>query len=90
MRLSDTNMTAMDTPDFGRELSFFERERMRLLNRANGKFALVKGEELIGIYDTEMDAVRAGYRQFGNEAFLIKHIVEADIPLNFTAFDLGS
>lgn len=83
-------MTVLDAPPFERELNFFERERMRLLDRAQGKFALIKGEDLVGIFDTEMEAVRAGYKRFGNEPFLAKHIVEADIPLNFTAFNLGS
>ncbi len=83
-------MAVIDAPQFKRELDYFERERMQLLSRAKGKFAVIKGEELIGVFDTEMDAVRAGYRRLGNEAFLIKHIVEADIPLNFTAFNLGA
>ena len=83
-------MILIDAPSFERELNFFERERMRLLSRAKGKFALIKGEELIGIYDTEIEAVRAGYQRFGNEPFLAKLIAEADIPLNFTAFNLGA
>jgi hypothetical protein len=57
------------------ELEAFERLRFSLLDRAPGKYALVKGQDLI-------DA-------FGNEPFLVKHIVEADVPLNFTSFNLG-
>lgn len=34
--------------------------------RRKGKSALIKGEELVGIYDTEIEAVRAGYQRFGN------------------------
>ena len=83
-------MTVIDAPPFERELSFFERQRMQLLSRAKGKIALIKGEELVGIYDTENEAVRAGYQRFGNEPFLAKLIAEADIPLNFTAFNLGA
>lgn len=71
------------------ELEFFDRERLDLVARASGKYALVKGSELIGIFDTELDAVRAGYHKIGNEAFLVKHIVEADVPLTFTSFNLG-
>ncbi|HKR63178.1 MAG TPA: hypothetical protein VJZ00_05545 [Thermoanaerobaculia bacterium] len=71
------------------ELKFFEQERLELLARAPGKYALIKGTELIGIFDSELEAVRAGYRQIGNEAFLVKHIVEADVPLVFTTFNLG-
>src|SRR5436305_10513334 len=71
------------------ELEFFEQHRFELLDKASGKYALVKGSELLGVFDTELEAVRAGYHQFGNEAFLVKHIVEADIPLQFASFNLG-
>ena len=71
------------------ELEFFERQRLDLLARAPGKYALVKGSELIGIFDSEVEAAGAGYRQLENEPFLIKHIVEADVPLIFSSFNLG-
>lgn len=83
-------MTATEAAPFEREIEYFERHRLELLSRAPGKFALVKRETLVGIFETEVDAVRAGYQQFGNEAFLVKHIVEADLPLNFTALNLGA
>ena len=82
-------MTVATTPVLQQELEFFERQRLELLARAPGKYALVKGAELIGIFDSELEAIRAGYRQIGNEAFLVKHIVEADVPFTFTSFNLG-
>ncbi|MEA2166414.1 MAG: hypothetical protein QOK37_4541 [Thermoanaerobaculia bacterium] len=71
------------------ELDAFERLRLSLLDCAPGKYALVKGSELVATFDSEAEAIREGYRRFGNEAFLVKHIVEADMPLNFTSFNLG-
>lgn len=82
-------MPAATTSKLQEELAFFERQRLDLLARAPGKYALIKGSEVIGIFDTEIEAARAGYRQIGNEPFLIKHIVEADVPLIFTSFNLG-
>lgn len=82
-------MPGTTTSALQQELEFFESRRLDLLARAPGKYALVKGTSLLGIFDTELDAARAGYRQVGNEAFLIKHIVEADVPLVFTTFNLG-
>ena len=73
-----------------RELEFFERSRVYLLDQAAGKFVLIKDERVIGFFESELEAVRNGYRQFGNDAFLVKHVVEADVPLNFTAFNLGA
>jgi hypothetical protein len=72
------------------ELEHFEQCRLELLAQAAGKYALVKGTALVGTFDSETEAVGAGYRRFGNEAFLVKHIVEADIPLTFATFNLGA
>ena len=82
-------MSATATSVLQQELDFFERQRLDLLAQAPGKYVLVKGSELIGIFDTELEAIRAGYQKIGNEPFLVKHIVEADIPLKFTSFNLG-
>ena len=71
------------------ELDFFAAKLPELLDVAEGKFALIKGGELLGTYDTEIEAVRAGYQRLGNEAFLVKHIVEAEVPLSYTSFNLG-
>jgi hypothetical protein len=71
------------------EVEFFEANRFKLLDQAAGKYVLIKGAEIKGIYETELEAVRAGYEILGNQAFLVKHIVEADVPLTFTSFNLG-
>ena len=39
-----------------------------------GKWALVKGRELIGVYDTFDDAVKAGFKRFGLTPFFISEI----------------
>jgi hypothetical protein len=82
-------MTISATIELQTEIEAFERLRLGLLDRAAGKYALVKGSDLVDIFGNEAEAIREGYRRFGNEAFLVKHIVEADVPLNFTSFNLG-
>ena len=71
------------------ELDYFESHRMELVERASGKYALIKGMTLIDLFETELEAIRAGYQRFGTEAFLVKQILEADVPLKFTSFSLG-
>ena len=71
------------------ELQYFEAHRAELVESARGKYALIKGDQLGGIYVDRNEAIRAGYEQFGNEPFLVKEILEVDIPLNFTSFNLG-
>ena len=82
-------MTTTNSPVLMQELEYFEKHRIELFKDAPGKYALVKGEALIGIFDTELEAIRAGYQRIGNEPFLVKHVVEADVPLTFTSFNLG-
>ncbi|MBV9492695.1 MAG: hypothetical protein JOZ54_00490 [Acidobacteria bacterium] len=77
------------TLELERELRFFEQHRIEWMETVAGKYALVKGVELVGTFDTETEAVGAGFRRFGNEAFLVKRIVEADLPLLFATFNLG-
>lgn len=74
---------------FQAELAYFDAHLADLLRDAEGKYAVIKDSELLGIFESENAAVRAGFQRFGNESFLVKHIVEAEVPLNFTSFHLG-
>jgi len=82
-------MTATHATELDTELRYFDEHRPQLLKDAAGKFALVKGEALIGVFDSENAAIRCGYETLGNVSFLVKRITEVDIPLNFTSFNLG-
>jgi hypothetical protein len=82
-------MPATAASDLAAELRYFNEHRGELLQAAPGKFALVKGEVLIGTFDSETEAIRHGYRTLGNVPFLVKQITETDIPLTFTSFNLG-
>ncbi|MCI0461539.1 MAG: hypothetical protein L0Z62_31705 [Gemmataceae bacterium] len=58
------------------EWDTFRRELPRLLAEGHeGKFALIKGDAIVGIYPTSDEGVRAGYAQFGlNDLFLVQPI----------------
>jgi len=71
------------------ELATYQAQKNNLVGKARGKFVLIKGDEVVGIFDTRLDAVRQGYKQFGNVPFLTKEIVEVEIPLNFTSKLIG-
>lgn len=72
-----------------RELQTFDRERDRLLASAEGKYVLVRGDEVVGVYDTKMDAVTEGYRRFGNVPFLAKQLVRVEVPQTFVTNLIG-
>jgi hypothetical protein len=48
------------------------------------QFALVHGEE-IAVFESERDAVEAGYQKYGLVPFLVKQIRPVDLPLDFTS-----
>lgn len=56
------------------ETKFFADNLPDLLKAHEGKFALIKGERLAGVFDTAEAAFESGVAQFGNVPILIKRI----------------
>ncbi len=71
------------------EVAFFETHRKELVEKAPGKFALIKGDVLVGTYDSEANAYAQGVTLFGTEAFLIKEILSTDLRLQIPAYYAG-
>ncbi len=65
------------------ELRFFEAHRAELVAQAKGRYALVKGDRLVGVFNDQNEAIRTGYET----TTLFRS--DVDIPLNFTSFNLG-
>jgi len=61
-----------------KEVAFFDKHRQEFLQKAPGKFALVKGEKLHGFFDTDEAAYKAGVEAFSLESFLIRQVLEED------------
>jgi hypothetical protein len=76
-------------PTLAAELRTFAHHRDELLGRAKGKFVLIKGDAIVGVFENRTDALSRGYREFGNNPFLVKQVTEIEVPLNFTSFRLG-
>ena len=49
-----------------------------------GKFVLIKGEDVVGFYDTYADALKVGYDRFKLEAFFIKRVQQMEPTANFS------
>jgi hypothetical protein len=64
------------------ELQTYEQQRETLLGTSEGKFVLIHGTQVVGIFDSKMDAIAAGYQQFGNVPFLVKEILRGEAPLD--------
>jgi hypothetical protein len=63
------------------ELVTFQRELPRLLREQPGRYALVQGDTVDSIWDTEDAAVEAGDDRFGLKPFLVKKIQAHEKPL---------
>ena len=72
-------------PTLEQELQTYEANRESLIGTAKGKFVLIKGSEVVGIFDSNLDAIRRGYETFGNVPFLVKQVLEIEMPQNFTS-----
>lgn len=70
------------------ELRTFEAKRSELLGRAREKFVLIKGDQLIDIFESQVDALKRGYEKFGNQPFLVKQVLDVDVPQNYTSFQI--
>ena len=64
------------------ELAYFESIKADLLKHHEGKFALIVGEEQLGIFDNPEDAYTYGIEQKGNIPMLIKKI-QSDEPIDY-------
>lgn len=60
-----------------KELATYQAKLPELLGSV-GKFALVKGDEVVGVYDTYADALKIGYGRFKLEPFLVKQIAPSE------------
>ncbi len=66
-----------------KELEVYERNLPQLM-ADEGKFALVVGADLIGVFGTYEDALKAGYDRAKLNPFLVKKISGTDTIAYFT------
>ena len=50
------------------------KQKLNELKENEGKFVLIHKNEVVDIFSTYDDAIKAGYQQFGLEPFLVKQI----------------
>ena len=74
---------------FDAELKTYEQNRDHLLDTADGKIVLIHNSQVLGVYESKIDAIAAGYQQFGNVPFLVKQVANIETPHNFMSNRLG-
>ncbi len=71
------------------EMTTYTAHREELLGRARGKYVLIRQDRILGEFESRQDALQRGYEEFGRSPFLVKRVVETEVPLNFTSFQLA-
>jgi hypothetical protein len=71
------------TSSLEREIATYT-EKLPELQMHSGKFVLIKGGEVAGIFDSYGDALKAGYERFKLEPFLVKEIAVVEKALQFS------
>jgi len=75
---------------FEEENKAFESRKEELLRLCEGKFALFKGSDFGGVYDTPQSAYSAGIEKYGNVEFLIKPISKQPVVEHIPTLFIGS
>jgi len=62
----------------GREIAFYQSKLKTWLRKHSGKFVVVHGEELIGVFDDRQEALSAGWKRLGREPFLVRQVARGE------------
>ena len=57
-----------------KELETYKNNLPELKGENEGRFVLIKGDQVIDVFSSYDDALKAGYTQFGLAPFLVKRI----------------
>jgi hypothetical protein len=66
-------MAATETK-FQKELATYEANRESLVAESEGKYVVIRGEQIAGTWSSYEDALKEGYRLYKLEPFLVKRI----------------
>lgn len=73
---------------FEREIATYRRELPRLVEEAHAwRHALIKGDEVLTIWDTQADAIQAGRERFGYDAPIFVKTIDPRDPERFALLD---
>jgi len=83
-----SNVADID-PELRKDYEYFQKAKKDWLAEHSGKYALVKGGKLIGVFDTDAAAYAEGVKRFGNTSMLIARIQPQESIVWIPALQLG-
>lgn len=61
-----------------KELQYYISNQINLVSKHKGKFIVIKGQQVIGVYDTELEAYTETVKQHSLGTFLIQECQPGD------------
>jgi hypothetical protein len=74
---------AKTMPALDREIQTY-KNKLPELTASEGKFVLICGDGVMGVFDSYQDALTAGYERCGIKPFLVKQISSVEVLASFT------
>ena len=78
-----------DAGALAEETKYYHEIKEGLLPTAEGKFALIKGRKLVGLFDSPDRAYAEGIAQLGNVPMLIVQVKKEETKVQIPALTLG-
>ncbi len=72
-----------------KELAFYDAHVEEWKQQHAGQFVVIRGEEVLGFFATENDALSAGAGEYGAVPFLVRGVGEPVLHVNIPAYTLG-
>jgi len=66
-----------------KELETYKNKKRELVKNHEGKYVLIKKDEIIKILESKNDLMKEGYEKYKNEPFLVKKITSIEDVANF-------
>lgn len=71
------------------ERAIYDEKKKDWLAQYSGRFVVVKGDDLIGVYNTIDEAIAEGARRFGLSSFLVRQVLPVQEEVRIPALTMG-
>jgi hypothetical protein len=74
--------------EIAREIATFKANYGQIIKNV-GKYVLIHGNTIVDYFDSYAEATNAGYKEFGLDSFLVRHIEPTPQPIRALRYGLA-
>lgn len=71
----------MSSTVLDREFEYYQKNKPDFLSKYEGKYIVIKGEKVLGVYDDRVKAVDETLEEHELGTFLVKQVVKNDVAM---------